>query len=622
CRMAAYLAVANHLSGGKPGEVGILASIMLDCLAGRTRVALERIEKLDISSDEVGVWAKVLKIRATGDWRLTSKPLEAPLAEQLEYTHAYLSNFSGSRGSSFLIENMEKLEPMPDWTMAMLGDTSSFPGNHYSTQNAFLALFRDLRICLGIKSGKLDDAGRAKIAQALKVDTAIDAKSTKVISSALWSRFYQRHFLHYANRIEYFSDKVLGAYQQWESIANDIGSLYEEMELFPLGKLYFALEGKDHEPALREGLAFANQHPEWVTVGTWRQFEKGNFRFRQGIEVGWIKPFYQPVVPGGTALQGKQRLRPICGGYTAENARALIAADPFDPSIVYQASKLLFKDMGKSLYGDVLDYSVLALKSYTLNLSPDSPDRLPALEKLVALDPDEGRVLADHYLALGDEAGAARAYQMMVDSPTAATGAASICSWLVDYYMENNEVEKARTAAELGAAVYSSRGLSAASQFYARLGDGKKAIEQAMNKVQNYGLYDGEQLAAMVHRFPGDATEEQKGAAEDFMKRYFPGGFKKVTLSGFDKKSPPKRGVIVTDGSPLLRAAGVRDNAIIVALDGYRVVSDLGYNAIRELRNENDLNFIIFQDGDYEEVNAKSRRNRRMGFTVNEYVAD
>ena len=619
--MAAYLAVANHLSEGKPGDVGTLASITLDCLAGRTRVALERIEKLDTSSDEVGAWAKVLKIRATGDWRLTPNPLEVPLAEQLEYTHAYLSNFSGSRGSSFLIENMDELEPMPDWTMAMLGDTSSFPGNHYSTQNAFSALFKDLRTCLGLEGGELDDAGRARISQALKVSTAIDAKSTKVISSALWSRFYQRHFLHYANRIEYFSDKVLGAYQQWDSIANNLESFYEEMELFPLGKLSFALEAKDHEPAIREGLAFANKHPEWVTIGTWRLFEKGNFRFRQGIAVGWIKPFYQPVAPAGTALQGKQRLRPICGGYTKENARALLAEDPYDPSIIYQAAKLLFKDMGKSLYGDVLDYSVLALKSYTLNLSPDSPDRLSALEKLVTLDPDEGRVLADHYLALGDEAGAARAYQLMVDSPTAATGAASICGWLVDYYMENNDVEKARTAAELGAAVYSSRGLSAASQFYARLGDGKQAIKQAMNKVTNYGLYDGDQLAAMVHRFPGDATEEQQSAAEDYMKRYLPGGFKKVALSDFDKKSPPKKGVLVTDGSPLLRAAGVRDNAIIVALDGYLVESDAGYNTIRELRNENDLDFIIFQDGDYQELNAKSGRKRLMGFTVKDYVA-
>ena len=94
CRLTSHLAVAAALRGARePGVAGRLAEAVLVTLVGRERDALARLDALEVFAPtrEVRAWARALRLRNTGDWRIAIDARDLTLLERLEEFRALVA---------------------------------------------------------------------------------------------------------------------------------------------------------------------------------------------------------------------------------------------------------------------------------------------------------------------------------------------------------------------------------------------------------------------------------------------------------------------------------------------------------------------------------------------------
>jgi hypothetical protein len=101
-------------------------------------------------------------------------------------------------------------------------------------------------------------------------------------------------------------------------------------------------------------------------------------------------------------------------------------------------------------------------------------------------------------------------------------------------------------------------------------------------------------------------------------KKLFPGGMKRVTLADMGgpvdvagPAGPARAGLpVMEEPSKEFKDMGLRVGDNVVALDGYRVYTDVQYACIRRLTDQPDTSVIVARNGEYIELKGKTERRR------------
>ncbi|HEY0256939.1 MAG TPA: hypothetical protein VGC39_05815, partial [Candidatus Methylacidiphilales bacterium] len=181
---------------------------------------------------------------------------------------------------------------------------------------------------------------------------------------------------------------------------------------------------------------------------------------------------------------------------------------------------------------------------------------------------------------------------------------------LVDYDLAHGLNDEALKVAKAAGDTMSEEGLSTYSYALERLG----RLDEAADVVQKDGeMYsDPEKLTIFELRHP----DRFLSVYHEELSRNFPNGLLATKLADFS--GPPADGVAITSDSDTLRAAGLQQGDVMVALGGYRTESEAQYIFVRALSLDAQMDFIVWRAGQYLEIKA-TVPGRRMMVDLKDY---
>ena len=259
-----------------------------------------------------------------------------------------------------------------------------------------------------------------------------------------------------------------------------------------------------------------------------------------------------------------------------------------------------------------LDYNLAPLERIG-NLDDahlNDPDRITILRKNVALDPQFGFRAGVVLRGKGLDDEAAEMERKAFASDMNPISMSNMVLPLVDYDLRHGLDDEALKVAKAAGDTNSEMGLSTYTFALEKLGRLDDA--EAVAKMDDQ-LYSDDWLLNFQLRHRDRYPE----VYADALKKSFPDGLVHVKLADFS--ASPQAGDQIKNDSDLLKASRLQPGDVLVALDGYRVDSDAQYTVVRALTLDPKMDFIIWRDGKYLEVQA-SVPGRRMMVELSDYI--
>jgi hypothetical protein len=251
-------------------------------------------------------------------------------------------------------------------------------------------------------------------------------------------------------------------------------------------------------------------------------------------------------------------------------------------------------------YGQLVEYDVTVMKERAALLPADREATRALLQRACDLDGDSCVDLGSYLAGQDLDDDAARAFQRAVDESRDRVALSNDVAWLVDYYLDHGQDERARVVARMAADVHSARGLAAMGRYSERRGDGQDAERHYKMVAERYG--DQEYLQAFYVRADLRAPGGRFAAEADAARRsLFTEGMVGVTLPHV--QGPPADGVRIVRSLPRLERLGLEAGDVIVAVNGYRVQNRAQFDCLRAL-DAREATVTVWHGGRYDEVKA------------------
>ena len=201
-------------------------------------------------------------------------------------------------------------------------------------------------------------------------------------------------------------------------------------------------------------------------------------------------------------------------------------------------------------------------------------------EKSAGINPDNYFDLAQLYRDNHQDDKAAAAYQEWYDKAPDRVEVSNSIEWLVNYYYDHGQPDKAMAIAKDAAEVYSAGGLETMMHLQEKMGNLAEAESYGQKVQERYN--DTSALASFYKRHADKGDPGFQAKFDQPASTVFPNGMKKVALA--DLSGPPAVGISFSKTSDSMRAFGLSSDQIIMArLDGYGVANQAQYMFIRSL---------------------------------------
>lgn len=608
-RISAHLALASALQS-KEGDFGKLAEIIQLSLIGRQAEAMEKITSLPAALDR---WARLLKLRTTGDWRLLAQPDKGSLLEQLEYFRALRQRGRCPKSRAFLSEI--HAGPRPEWTRVAMEENLSVAEGHAFAHQSVIGEAKSIADDWQTFSG--DSLSEAQFVDALNrpatrcVNETLDGRpQLEVLSWGMLAAFHQRHLCNAMVRTEYFLQCTWGVKEEAKEFRAGMERFFTKVTLYPIVKRFFKTEDREEAAVLQNAIAVSRDHPELVTAANWSmlnpKIEEDRERALPHDSLSWFADF--PLF--GTTYDFAGRCHRVRDGTKPVVLEPAAVLAPFDHEIIRNTLHAKFNghetgEQAAAAYAGIKDFDLRAM----WQIAEGFKDRPEIYGKLLPpicdLHPDYFIILGQYYVDKKMPREAAAAYQNAFDRAEDRVYMANASRWIVDYYFDNGRVDDALKIATDAAEVYSYAGLSTMAHLMERMERYPKA-EDYYKKIRD--RYDDSHELDSFYERNRDRDPEYARAADVLKKAAFPAGIESAQLKDFN--DPPRDGVSIASTNTLVAGARLKPGDVIVAINGTRVRSEKQYIYIRDMESGPNMTLVVWNGTRYSErkLNLPKRR--------------
>jgi hypothetical protein len=623
-RITAHLAFASSLRPDAPyGREGRFALATLLILAGRGAEAAEALDRLEAEGDqspEATAWRRALRFRLTDDTRGAGTP--ATLLERRELYRARLLTLNHSKALDY-VEELGPEEITDWWRFASSADLTVETGNAFF-RTALERELAEIREVAALSRGTPLSDRDLVAALNEPAERCLTAQGPRVIGWGTWAAFLERHLLHVLLQRHDHDRRMLGLPAQADADLQEAARRFGKLVHYPLLEVRTSLEARRRPERFNELVELVARRPEIFPVFEW--FYLGEMAHYELVRhtMPTLAAWFRPAVPRGTTYDVRTRLDAHLVATGPDALRSLHAISPLNYEASDSLANVAFKDQAslpelQQVFGARAEYDMRAIgvMSQLLVRNVEAEGRLLERRCELSVDAcfDSGFILVE----AGRFPAAAAAYQHAIDEASDRVMAANNSLWLMNYYIDAGQPERARALAEEAASTGSWGGLLTQARFLERTGEFAAAESLLQEAIRHYGnqprnpdeeweRQDGEQdtdeLIAFYYRM---AFEQKKAAyAERFhalADRDFPNGIERLDRASL--RGRPTDGVSVLKAEPIAERRGVKAGDIIVGLDGMRVRTRRQYFVVLDFSDRPEMTLVVFRHPDYVEVKAR-----------------
>jgi hypothetical protein len=626
-RLAAHLTLAKALNNGQLTIVGKLADIALECSACRMNVAMDKIANIKGTSPgaDVSAWLRVHEIFATGDYRIYDVKNHTAMEEQLYAMYTALYNKDGS-----IMEYVEEHYPkLPVEWRRLVGNTncsvqsghvvlSGIVGEEVKAYLADYTKYNKLRTnkeTLGLKEA----VDQLNLPPA-RCTSPIAGEGLQVLAWNNIAAFHERHILN-AISMEYnFYQNMYGVKEEAKEFLDHVQKDFSKLDQYPFVETGFALEPAQKAEFFRRAQEMVINHPERVASESWDLVTDSIKSSHTKSPLVSDGLWFNPAIPMGTAFNFHSRKYLSAYKSDLEELTRLKTLCPYTRSIV---TEWVVKKYGKDAtaddylkaYGKLIDY-VPSAKAEAAKAAIKDPDKYISIQEEAAKkQPFRYFDLGAYCVLQNRPEQAAKFFEEGVKTSRDDVLTSNKCDWLIRYKLNHGQKDEAEKLAMFAGEVYSSSGLLSLASYYEKIGNIKKAEETLRANTERYGSGQGPLTAFLIRHANSDPR--YKIESDKQIGETFPQGLQKVQLSNFS--TPPTDGVLIKKGDELCPDSPLVKDAVIVAVNGYRVHSETQFHVVRNLPNSEFLTAIIWDGNHYIEARKPIVNGNLFGLSIGDY---
>lgn len=604
-RITTDLAIAKALKNDELTEVGNLAEIALECIACRDGIAHTRAEATGTATSKPSIksWCRAISIRATGDCRIFDDKNSTEI-EKIQYGLR-----SGGRESHHLLEFAKTHYSSTPMTWLRLLSVSDLA---YEVRPLLVDKFIEAE-----KADYLKDYNAYKHTNILSVDQIRkdlnlpasrclvqdgDRLSLAPISWDDIAAYHCRHILwaviteaHIRENFEidnYRAVKViLDAYNQFGSL-NQWPFVLRNTRLakLPQNEFFSRIQKQFIE------------HPEQITKSNWGHADTR--AYEQSKKVVPPEKFFSPAIPFGTAYwYGDRRTLSNCTA-TLDGLTEFRSWAPCDEALCRDYA---IKKYGKrpssaqwlEAYGPLALFNQNAMRTVAKASAVDPEQCIAMYKKLADFDPGDYFNLAEYCEVLGRVSDAVAFAEAGVEKCFDPVRVSNRSMWLYKYYLSHDMLEKARNLAKLNYKLHVDSSFRQAALFAEKFGKLENAEKLYEITKLRYGS-DYELCAFLIRH---SEAVPFKARAKEVFAEFYPDGMPKVSLTDF--RGNPQRGVIVTRADWMEPQSPLREDCVIVAVNGISVEDKHQLSLVTRLTDDDSASVIYWNGKQFEETRKK-----------------
>lgn len=620
-RSVAHLAFAKALGGTERSSAGRLAEI--SCLLGMLRQAdaLAELNRWTSDNTSVRAWQRVLRMRATGDYRLVTDLKDCRRAERIGWFRSMGLNVNNTRAWQSLPE--PERYRVPDYLRYVNYFGSSIELGHETTAAAIKREFEELETIheTFFRGQPLPNETWKSLINELPTRCINPRGEVRVISWGSWAWHCQRQLCSAISDRYGFLEHRWNVHDLSDEFSRRIEVTYEKLALYPfliMGSSTNLISMTNQLGRAMDALGtmpLAIPAPCWLTLTSYREYQQqGREMMRcRAAQSQWFRHYPLP----GTALLTGERLYFVLAERTEQTkalAEELVALAPFNLSLIQTVLGSLYPESPpaervEQLLQPLSGYSTDAMLAigWAKRAVPGEYEKWVA--KAAELDPAFYLKLYYYYRDENQPEAAFRFLEKGYKLIEARVHAASVAKPLIDAYLERGQIESARNVADEAGEVYSWAGLGAKAHFHERQGELETAFGW-LKKIEERYESVLPQIEFAVRHAPKTLDTPFGKTLLETLDAYRPKDLPRVTLAQLTE--PPTNGVAFQSLSPRLTQYGFRTNDVIVAVGGLRIrdLRDLRKLVVSQIKPE--LELILWDRSSYRELKYPLE-NREIG---------
>jgi len=613
-RATAHLVFAEALDPRSVNDPTFrLADAMIATASGSQASAIKLIETLP---PEFEPWPGALTTMVTGDWRILEPIADRSRLESIAYFEALVRSIE----PGIAIEEMPKdeLDDGPEWARILLATSLERDVADPLISASSSQEMAEIKRIYQELAGETLDAENLRAFLNERPESAIGAVDGKpqpeVVSKGHWAHYLQRHLMH-ANAETYrhlstSQDTLENALAFRETALRAADGLRYE----PFLRRVMTTDEEDYLEAMDDLYNAIKVEPEVMPAGAWNLLSTPpHFRDQPYIPAGnhsHVNEWHSVNPLPGTAYDIKARLQHSnlkSRADLANKASTLHDIAPYDLDLLQLAEKTNYDETpsyeaSADLYAPVVPFNP-EIRRRVAGRTTDTEAWFELMEEAAEVFPRSHYELGERLITLGENQKAAEHLSIAMETWPDASLAADHSIWLAHYYLDQQDIEQARTIASRAAETRSEPGLLAAATLAERLADYAEA-ERIYKEIRSRHGNAGPLRAFYYrHRERGADTPRLAAGLYEKVRDTFRDGLEKVTIEELGPE-PPAGSIEVAGTNWFTQQVGLQKGARIVALDGFRVKNIDQYQFVRDLSWSPQLSLIVWQNGGYQELTA------------------